>query len=235
MNPWIVLGTADIPNSQQQLKFSRRGDEFSIRISGVQGELMNSRMHGSEEALAALGCAGLMSVQQPSVLVGGLGMGFTLAATLKTVPASATVTVAELVPDVIEWNRGPLGECAGRPLDDTRSRVHVGDVAELLQQQQHFNAILLDVDNGPEGITHADNHWLYSLDGLAAIYQSLLPEGMLAIWSAGPDQMFLIRLKKSGFRVSTQTVRARPGKGSRHTIFLAQRPLRPPRKRKQKR
>jgi spermidine synthase len=232
MNPWILLGTAAIPDSQQQLKFSRRGDEFSIRISGVQGELMNSRMHGSEEALAELGCGTLQSVDQPRVLVGGLGMGFTLAATLKSVPASARVTVAELVPEVIEWNRGPLGECAGKPLDDTRTRIHIGDVAELLQQQQRFHAILLDVDNGPEGITHADNQWLYSLDGLAAIYQSLVPEGMLAIWSAGPDQMFMIRLKKSGFRVSTQTVRARPGKGSRHTIFLGQRPLRPPRKRR---
>ena len=232
MSNWEVLGTAAIPDSQKQLKFSRRGDEFSIRISGVQGELMNSRMHGSEEALAELGCGTLQSVDQPRVLVGGLGMGFTLAATLKSVPASAQVTVAELVPEVIEWNRGPLGECAGKPLDDTRTRIHVGDVAEMLLQQRRFHAILLDVDNGPEGITHADNHWLYSFDGLAAIYQSLVPEGMLAIWSAGPDQMFMIRLKKSGFRVSTQTVRARPGKGSRHTIFLAQRPLRPPRKRR---
>ncbi len=232
MNPWILLGTAAIPDSQKQLKFSRRGDEFSIRISGVQGELMNSRMHGSEEALAELGCGSLQSVDQPRILVGGLGMGFTLAATLKAVPASAQVTVAELVPEVIEWNRGPLGECAGKPLEDTRTRIHIGDVAELLQQQQCFHAILLDVDNGPEGITHADNQWLYSFDGLAAIYQSLVPEGMLAIWSAGPDQMFMIRLKKSGFRVSTETVRARPGKGSRHTIFLAQRPLRPPGKRR---
>ncbi|MCL6415700.1 hypothetical protein MIB92_08560 [Aestuariirhabdus sp. Z084] len=227
MNPWTELGVADIPNGGGQLKLSQRDKEFSIRLSGVRGELMNSRVHSSEEALSELGCAHLSEADDAQVLVGGLGMGFTLAAALKAVSASATVTVAELIPEVVEWNRGPLGECAGHPLRDSRTRIHAGDVAQLFAPRQpSFDAILLDVDNGPEGITHTDNNGLYSMAGLAAIYDSLHPEGMLAIWSAGADPMFNIRLKKAGFKAKTRTVRARQGKGSRHTIFLAQKPWR---------
>ena len=223
MNQWTVLGIADIPNNGGQLKLSQRGDEFSIRLSGIRGDLMNSRVHGSEEALAELGCARLASTEQAQVLVGGLGMGFTLAAALKAVSPSAQVTVAELIPAVVDWNRGPLGECAGQPLLDGRTGVYIGDVAELVKgQKQAFDAILLDVDNGPEGLTHSDNDWLYSSGGLSALYQSLRPEGTLAIWSAGPDPQFLIRLKKARFHTTARTVRARPGKGSRHTIFVAQ-------------
>jgi len=227
MIPWTVLGTANIPNNGGELKLSQRDKEFSIRLSGIRGELMNSRVHGSEEALAELGCAGLKRVDDARVLVGGLGMGFTLAATLKAISAKAQVVVAELVPEVVQWNKGPLGECAGLPLADSRTEVHVGDVSELVRMESTaFNAILLDVDNGPEGLTHSDNQWLYSLQGLAALYASLRPDGILAIWSAGPDQLFTIRLKKSGFNVNLKTVRARPGKGSRHTIFLAKKPWR---------
>lgn len=227
MNPWKVLGIATIPGSNGELKLSQRADEFSIRLSGIRGELMNSRVHGSEEALAELGCAGLKTADDARVLVGGLGMGFTLAAALEAVSANAELVVAELIPEVVEWNRGPLGECAGRPLEDSRTEVIVGDVADIiLKKERAFSAILLDVDNGPEGLTQTDNQWLYSLEGLGAIYQALHPEGMLAIWSAGPDQMFAIRLKKCGFKVDLRTVRARPGKGSRHTIFLAQKPWR---------
>ncbi|MEH6625545.1 MAG: hypothetical protein V7739_03805 [Motiliproteus sp.] len=222
MNPWTVLGRAAIPNGGGELKFSQRADEFSIRLSGVRGELMNSRVHNSEEALAELGCADLQAVADAQVLVGGLGMGFTLAAALKTVSSSATVTVAELIPAVVEWNKGLLGECAGRPLEDSRTQVHLGDVAELFtKNEEAFDAILLDVDNGPEGLTQADNHRLYSLEGLDAIYASLRAQGTLAIWSAFPDQTFFMRLKKMGFRASMPMVRARAGKGSRHTIFLA--------------
>lgn len=224
MIPWIILGTAQIPNNGGELKLSQRGEEFSIRLSGRRGELMNSRMHGSEEALAELGCAHLKTVADVHVLVGGLGMGFTLAAALRTVTSSAVVTVAELVPAVVEWNQGPLGACAGNPLQDARTKVYVGDVTELLTAKKSFDAILLDVDNGPDGLTQNDNQWLYSLEGLAAIFKALRSDGVLAVWSAGPDQLFTIRLKKAGFRVTMRTVRARPGKGAHHTIWLAQKP-----------
>lgn len=224
MNKWLVLDVADIPNEGGQLKLSRRGEEFSIRLSGIRGDLMNSRVYGSEEALAELGCAGLKNRDDARVLIGGLGMGFTLAAALKVVRPSARVTVAELIPPVVEWNKGPLGECAGLPLLDKRTQVHIGDVAELIAgEKSAFDAILLDVDNGPEGLTHSDNDWLYSLKGLQAIYKSLCPDGTLAVWSAGPDPAFLTRLKKARFHASVRTVRARPGKGSRHSIFLAHR------------
>ncbi len=224
MIPWIVIGTTQIPGNGGELKLSQRDKEFSIRLSGRRGELMNSRAHGSEEALAELGCSALSSKADAQVLIGGLGMGFTLAAALRSVPATAVVTVAELVPDVVDWNRGPLGDCAGHPLNDARTRVHVGDVAELLAVSQQYDAILLDVDNGPEGLTHNDNNWLYSHDGLDASFTALRKGGVLAVWSAGPDQLFTIRLKKAGFRVQMRTVRARPGKGSHHTIWLAQKP-----------
>jgi spermidine synthase len=223
---WKVLGVAEIPNNGGELKLSQRAEEFSIRLSGIRGELMNSRVHGSEEALAEIGCARLTEQDDAQVLVGGLGMGFTLAAALRSVPASATITVAELIPAVVEWNRGPLGECAGEPLKDSRAQVHVGDVAELVNGKTNaFDAILLDVDNGPEGLTQSDNQWLYSPEGLKALYEALRPEGTLAIWSAGPDPLFLIRLKKARFHASLRSVRARPGKGSHHTIFLAHKGL----------
>jgi spermidine synthase len=222
MNRWKVLNIADIPNNGGELKLSQRGDEFSIRLSGLRGELMNSRIHGSEEALADMGCAHLKSVDEAQVLVGGLGMGFTLAAALKCVPPTAQVTVAELISAVVEWNQGPLGECAGRPLQDSRTQVYVGDVADLLlNKKPTFDAILLDVDNGPEALAHPEKSRLYSEEGLSAMYKNLHHKGMLAIWSAGPDPLFAIRLKKARFNVSVRSVRARAGKGSHHTIFLA--------------
>ena len=227
MKPLIKLATAIIPNNGGELTLFQREDEFSIRLSGVRGELMNSRVFNSEEELSKLGCAHIKNTDNAQVLVGGLGMGYTLASALECVTASSQVTVAELIPEVVEWNQGPLGACAGRPLNDPRSQVRLGDIAELIKQQQpDFDAILLDVDNGPEGITHTNNNWLYSTAGLEALYNSLRPEGMLAVWSAGPDSMFVIQLKKAGFNVTVQTVRARPGKGSRHTIFLAKKPWR---------
>jgi spermidine synthase len=225
MDPWIKIASAPVPGSDTQLTLSQRNDDFAIRLSGLPGDLMNSRMHHSEEALAELACARLGTLENARILIGGLGMGFTLAAALRSVPGSAEVIVAELVPDVVEWNRGALGQCAGRPMEDSRTRVHLGDVADLLKHQpMKFDAILLDVDNGPEAMTAADNEWLYSRGGLKTIYEKLRPEGIVTFWSVRGDQLFTSRLKKAGFNVQLRTVRARPGKGSRHTIFVAQKP-----------
>ena len=222
MIPWTHLDTVQIPNDGGELKLSQRGDEFSIKLSGKRGELMNSRVFNSEKVLSQLGCAHIKPHHDAHILVGGLGMGYTLAAALKAVNTDSVVTVAELVPEVVKWNEGPLGNCAGNPLQDPRTKVHMGDVKQLLTARQpSFDAILLDVDNGPKGLTHADNDWIYSEDGLKDIYDTLNPNGMLAIWSAGPDYLFSVRLKKIGFRVDTREVQARPGKGSKHTIFLA--------------
>jgi len=238
MIPSILLGTANIPNNGGVLRLTQRGNDFSIHLKGVRGELMNSRVHSSELALAELGCAHIQGVENTRVLVGGLGMGFTLASALKATSHSSAygsehssehgtekgseVVVAELVPEVVEWNKGPLGECAGRPLDDDRVVIHLGDVAELFKTKQPtYDAVLLDVDNGPEGFTHADNNKLYSMNGLNAIRQTLRPKGMLVIWSAWHDPKFTQQLKKARFNVDVKTVRAHKGKGSRHTIYLA--------------
>ena len=225
MDSWLTIDSAIIPGSDTVLTLWQRDDDFAIRLSGVPGDLMNSRRHHSEDALAELGCDHLRANQSARILVGGLGMGFTLAAALKIVGETAEVVVAELVPAVVEWNRGPLGQCAGRPIADSRSRVHLGDVAELIKQpSKPFDAILLDVDNGPEAMTHADNAWLYSAAGLHQIREKLRPGGIVAIWSAWADHGFGRRLEQAGFAVERRTVRARPGKGSRHTIFLARKP-----------
>ncbi|GAA5523708.1 hypothetical protein Maes01_00257 [Microbulbifer aestuariivivens] len=225
MKPWIELGTAQIPNAGGVLTLRQRDQEFSISLSGPRGELMNSRRFNSERELSLLGCDHLKKHSKARVLVGGMGMGYTLAAALEVLPADAEVMVADLIAEVVEWNRGPLGACAGRPLDDSRVRVHIGDVCGLLEKGDgEYDAVLLDVDNGPEGLTHSDNNWLYSLEGTGCIYQSLAPGGMLAVWSAGPDSAYTQRLKKAGFTVQVKTVRERPGKGARHTIFLARKP-----------
>lgn len=222
MIPSTLLGTANIPNNGGELRLTQRENDFSIHLKGVRGELMNSRMRCSELALAELGCAHIQGMENTKVLVGGMGMGFTLAAALKATSINSQVVVAELVPEVIEWNKGPLGECAGRPLDDNRVLVHLGDVAELFKTKQAaYDVVLLDVDNGPEGFTQADNNKLYSIESLQAIRQTLHPGGVLAIWSAWHDPKFTLQLKKAGFKVEAQTVRAHKGKGSRHTIYLA--------------
>jgi len=222
MIPSTLLGTAIIPNNGGELMLTQREDDFSIHLKGVRGELMNSRMHSSELALAELGCAHIQGMENTKVLVGGMGMGFTLAAALKATSQSSQVVVAELVPEVIEWNKGPLGECAGRPLDDDRVQVHMDDVAKLfIMRQATYNAVLLDVDNGPEGFTQAGNNDLYSIESLQAIRDTLHPGGVLAIWSAWHDQKFIQQLKKAGYKVKDKTVRAHKGKGSRHTIYLA--------------
>ncbi len=186
---------------------------------------MGSRKHGSEDTLAKLGCRHLSGQPHPHVLIGGLGMGFTLAAALAQLGADAEVIVAELLPAVVQWNRQHLGHLAGHPLDDPRCSVSLCDVAEKLRgRQASFDAILLDVDNGPEGLTQHDNNWLYSVEGLQHAYAALRPGGVLAVWSAGPDATFRKRLRQVGFKVAEEQVRAHGRrKGARHTIWIAQR------------
>ena len=223
MTPWILLDSAPVPGDGGELRLYQRGDEFSIKIAG-RGELMSSRVHDSEAALAEHTCARLVGCVTPRLLIGGLGMGFTLAAALRHVGDQAQVEVAELVPAVVTWNRGPLGEHAGHPLRDPRVTVREGDVARMLTAEwQAYDAILLDVDNGPEGLTRKGNDWLYSLNGLNAAYTALRPQGVLAIWSAGPDRDFSERLRKVGFAVDEVRTRAHGSKGARHIIWFGRR------------
>ena len=221
MRNWNLLGEAPIPGTGKSLCLYQGKDDFFIKLSGGH-DLMNSRKHGSEDALGSLPCKRLQQPETARVLIGGLGMGFTLAAALEVVGSRAEVTVAELIPEVVDWNRGPLGERSGRPLDDPRTRVHMGDVAKLLQvKRDYFDVIALDVDNGPEGLTKNANDWIYSSSGIAAAQDALRPGGILAYWSAGPDQGFHDRLRRCGFMVEEIMVYAHGKKGARHIIWLA--------------
>jgi len=221
MVPWELLGCAQVPGSGEELSLYRRGSEFSLRVKGR--ELMNSRTHGSEDALADLACAKIADRPCPRVLIGGLGMGYTTAAALRQLGAGAQVVVAELLPEVVEWNRGPLADLAGNPLRDARVTVREADIARILKEERRaYDVILLDVDNGPEGLIMKVNDWLYSPDGLDAVYAALTRAGVLAIWSAGPDHAFTKRLRRAGFEVNEASVPARgSGRGGRHTIWLA--------------
>ena len=224
MNKWQLLDTASIPNGGGELRLFQRAQEYSIRIAQGQGDLMNSRTHGSEDALGTLACEPLHNRQGARVLIGGLGMGFTLATALQALAADAEVVVAELVPGVVQWNRDLLGDCAGHPLADPRVQIENADVGDLINSAAHgYDAILLDVDNGPEGLTHAENDRLYSFEGLHAAYRALRPSGVLAVWSATLAPRFKSRLRKVGFTVDEKRVRAHQGKGSRHVIWLATR------------
>jgi spermidine synthase len=223
MKPWELLGQTTAPDGTT-LALMRHDREYVIFANGKI--LMSSRMHGSEEALAAFALARARTQETPAVLVGGLGLGFTLRATLDLLPAGATVDVAELVPAVVEWNQGPLGPLAGHPLDDKRVRVHVEDVlATLKAHRRRFSAILLDVDNGPDAFTTSGNAGLYSDKGLQAARAALEPGGVLTVWSAWEDRKFEQRLKYNGFTVRVERVRARLKQGGpRHTIFLGHKP-----------
>jgi len=221
MRHWTLLGDAPIPGTDKSLSLYQGKDDFFIKLTGGQ-ELMNTRKHGSEDALGTLPCRRLRRPDAARVLIGGLGMGFTLAAALGAVGRHAEVTVAELIPEVVEWNRGPLGERSGRPLEDPRTRVFVGDVAKLLRRSPAaFDVIALDVDNGPEGLTRNSNDWLYSLAGISAAQRALRPGGILAYWSAGPDRDFHDSLRCCGLQVEELRVHAHGSKGARHTIWLA--------------
>ena len=219
MRPWELLGRTRTPDGED-MSLTRQGSEYVILAGGKP--LMSSRMHGSEEALAALGCRKARGRDQPCVLVGGLGMGFTLRAALDLLPEDAIVVVAELVPAVADWNRGVLGPLAGHPLKDERVSVAVGDVADTLRaSRQRFDAVLLDVDNGPAAFTASHNTRLYDDNGLAAARAALKDGGVLAVWSAWEDRRFEQRLRYGGFTVQVERVRGRLKKGGpRHTIFL---------------
>ena len=219
MIPWEPLGRTATPGGEE-MTLMRRSGEYVILAGGRP--LMSSRMHGSEEALADVACRQTRGMDEPSVLVGGLGMGFTLRATLDALPGTATVVVSELVAGVVEWNRGPLGTLAGHPLADPRTRVEVGDVAALLRDsRRRFDAVLLDVDNGPEAFTTPGNTWLYGDQGLAAIRSALAENGTLAVWSAREDRRFEQRLRYAGFTIEVVRVRGRLKKGGpRHVIFV---------------
>ncbi|MDH3325142.1 MAG: hypothetical protein OEM38_00330 [Gammaproteobacteria bacterium] len=224
MTPWVLLDSAQVPGNGGELQLFQRGDEFSIKIAGRGGELMNSRVHGSEDALAEHTCKRLAGCKNPRLLIGGLGMGFTLAAALQHAGDQAEVVVAELVPEVVKWNRGPLGVFANNPLQDSRVTVREGDVGRVMKSEQGaYDGIMLDVDNGPEGLTRKDNNWLYSVNGLNAAYAALRLQGVLSVWSAGPDKNFTQRLRKVGFDVDEVRVHAHGGKGARHNIWFAKR------------
>jgi spermidine synthase len=219
MKAWELLGQTRAPDGTD-MALTRRGGEYVILACGRS--LMSTRMHGSEEALATLTCRRVRTREQPQVLIGGLGMGFTLRAALDLLPLDAAVVVAELVPAVVEWNRSPLGPLAGHPLKDKRVVVDVGDVAVTLRSNLgRFGAVLLDVDNGPAAFTASHNAGLYDDRGLAAARAALKIGGVLAVWSAWEDRRFEQRLRHGGFTVAVERLRGRLKKGGpRHTIFL---------------
>ncbi|ESY70380.1 MULTISPECIES: spermidine synthase [Mesorhizobium] len=220
MIPWVQLDSAKTGDGAQELRLKRRGSEFSIMLG--TNELMNSRLSGSEEALARLSCQKIARHRQPRVLIGGLGMGFTLRAALAELGSDAGIVVAELVPAVVAWARGPMAEVFGGCLDDPRVEVRETDVGDLIRSEpSRWDAILLDVDNGPEGIVHKGNDALYSLTGLKAARTALKPGGVLAVWSQGPDSGFTRRLKQAGFVVEEVATRANGKRGARHVIWIA--------------
>ena len=227
MIPWKLLDTAKVPGGDGELRLKQRGGEFSIMLG--QNELMNSRLSGSEEALATLTCRRIGARPAPRLLIGGLGMGFTLRAALAVLGAEARVVVAELMPAVIAWARGSMASLFGDSLTDPRVTVQEADVGELIRGGvAAFDAILLDVDNGPEALTRAANDDLYSAAGLRAAAVALRPGGVLAVWSSGPNPAFTRRLRASGFAAEEINLRATgKGGGARHLIWIATRQANP--------
>ena len=221
MIPWSLIDTARIPGEGSELRLKRRGTEFSIMLGA--NELMNSRLSGSEEALAKVSCRRIQSRRRPQVLIGGLGMGFTLRAALAELGSDARITVAELVPAVVAWARGPMAEIFGDSLADPRVIIREGDVGELIRSgRATYDAILLDVDNGPEGLTRRANDGLYDMAGLSAAEAALTPSGILGVWSSTPDSDFTHRLHRAGFAVEEIKVRANGTRGgARHVIWMA--------------
>ena len=222
MIPWKTIDRTQLPDKGGELSLHRRGDEFSNRVDGL--ELMNSLAHESEDALARLACERIADRPRPCVLIGGLGMGFTLAQALRGLGSGAQVVVAELMPEVVAWNRKHLAELSGRPLEDKRVTVREADVVRILKEERGvYDAIMLDVDNGPEGLTVKGNSWLYTREGIDATYAALRPTGVLAIWSDKSHDAFIKRLRRTGFEVEELRVRS-PGRhgAARYTIWIAE-------------
>jgi spermidine synthase len=228
MIPWALLDTTQVPDGGE-LRLMQRGSEFSIRMDHT--DLMSSRLNGSEQALATLACERIGARKQPRLLIGGLGMGFTLRAALAALGPEARIVVAELVPAVVSWARGPMAELFGTSLTDPRVSIRETDVGQIIQTHpSSFDAILLDVDNGPEGLSRDANGALYALAGLGAARAALTPGGVLAVWSSGPNPDFTRRLRQSNFDVDEIKVRANGSRGgARHTIWFATRTDRAPR------
>lgn len=223
LNPWLHVDTAAIPGTPEALRLMRRGEEFSMVVGNA--ELMNNLERGSEQALATLTCARLGDNPRARILIGGLGMGFTLRAALAALGPEAEVVVAELVPAVAQWARGPLSHLFGGALDDPRVALRIDDVNRVIQSgRAQFDAILLDVDNGPEGMTRRSNDRLYDVEGLKRARFALKPNGILAVWSGSPDRRFKARLGRCGFAVDEQRVHAAGDAGRRHVLWLATRP-----------
>lgn len=224
MIPWKLIDATNVPGGEGQLRLMQRGAEFSIKLG--QNELMSSRLSGSEEALATLACFRIKTLTKPRLLIGGLGMGFTLRAALAVLGPQARVTVVELVPAILTWARGPMADLFGDSLADPRVTISVADVARSIgAARAAFDAILLDVDNGPQGLTRRANDALYDLKGLRAAHDALGPGGVLAVWSSGPDAQFTARLRKAGFVAEEIGIRATGGRGgARHMIWIATRP-----------
>ena len=222
MIPWSLLDTATVPDGGGELRLMRRGAEFSIRLG--HNELMNSRVSGSEQALARIACERIRSRKSPRILIGGLGMGFTLRTAQTLLGPDAVFKVAELIPAVIKWAKGPMAEVFGDSLADPRVRIVEADVGRLIRSDQSmFDAILLDVDNGPQGLTRKANDALYDIDGLNAARARLASGGVLAVWSARPDANFHRRLREVGFAVDEHRVRAHGSRGAKHVIWIASR------------
>ena len=219
MKPWETLATATTPDGTR-LELQRHDGNYVIQADGY--DMMTSYSHSSEDAMMALACP--KPPADACILVGGLGMGYTLAATLDLLPPGGSVVVSELVPEVVEWNRGPLGPLAEHPLEDPRTDLAVGDVADLIRDSQsRFDAVLLDVDNSVDSFTLARNSWLYTPEGLAAAHRSLRPHGALAIWSVGTEVGFERRLRAAGFTASTHPVRGRNKRGGHYSILVGRR------------
>ena len=220
MIPRVLIDTAPIPGGGE-LRLIQRGDDYWIMLGA--NALMSTRLRGSEEALATLACERIAARPRPAILIGGLGMGFTLRAALAALPRDSSLVVSELVPAIVTWARGPMAHVHGASLDDPRVRIEESDVGDLIAAaRSSYDAILLDVDNGPDALSRDSNDRLYDLEGLGRARAALRPGGLLAIWSAAPDPAFAKRLGKAGFAVEEVTVRAHAGrKGAKHVIWLA--------------